>query len=250
MHRHTLSSIIIPSYNNAHTLRKHLPGLIHWMNEKALPFELIVVDDGSTDHGDTALIAEELGCIYLRNNSNRGKGAAVRKGMMHATGTSRIFTDADIPFEYETLERMIPLLENGTSPVVVGDRTLADSVYFRKISRRRKLSSVLYSSIVGRVLLGEAFDTQCGIKGFTGEAATDIYSLARINGFASDVEVVVISKTTGLSITRIPVKLRSQDGASVHVFRHAGLMILDLFRIGWNKSCGRYNKDSGSDSSG
>jgi dolichyl-phosphate beta-glucosyltransferase len=243
MQLRTLSSIIIPSYNNSATLRKHLPGLIHWMKDKAIPFELIVVDDGSEDQGDTASVAEELGCVYIRNNSNQGKGAAVRKGMLHARGSNRIFTDSDIPFEYDTLERMINILENETFPVVVGDRTHPASVYYKKISRRRRISSFLFSFLVSRLLLKESFDTQCGIKGFRAEVAEDLYSSARINGFASDVELVVMAKARGFSISRIPVILRKQEKTGMQAFRHAGFMVLDLFRIGSNRSKGLYNKE-------
>jgi dolichyl-phosphate beta-glucosyltransferase len=235
-----LVSIIIPSFNDSSSLQKQLPGLISWLEGNDWRFELIIVDDGSDDAGATAAAAKELGCIYLRNAQNSGKGATVRAGMLHAKGDFCVFTDADIPFEYDTFGSLIKMLQNGSCQMVMGDRTLPGSVYFRKITRRRKLTSLLFSFLVGKVLLQGHMDTQCGLKGFRKEAARLVFSLSRIRGFASDVEWVVIAKANGITIGHIPVRLRSQEGASVHVFRHASAMILDLIRIGWNRRAGKY----------
>jgi dolichyl-phosphate beta-glucosyltransferase len=235
-------SIILPSYKSASTLRNQVPGFISWLKEKKWDYEIIVVDDGSEDGGETEKVARELGCVFLQFEKNRGKGAAVRKGMLHAKGDFRIFTDADVPFDYEAFERFVRYLDFKEFNVVVGDRTLPGSTYFTEISMSRKWGSNIFSFIVGRLVTSGHFDTQCGMKGFRAETADDIFSVSRIDGFAVDVELLYISLKRNYDIKRLPVSLRCQEGSSVSVLRHGTGMVIDLFRIKWNHVRGRYQK--------
>lgn len=233
-------SVIIPAYNCASVLENNIPYLQNVLQEKNYEFEILVVDDGSNDKGLTRGACERLGCRYLRNESNLGKGAAVQKGMLSATGKFRIFTDADIPFEAEAFERFLYNLDQGGFDVAIGDRTLQESRYRREIPTLRKVASSLFSFFVGRFVAGGMYDTQCGMKGFRSEVAQSIFSVTRIRGFAIDVEILSIALKRNYSIKRLPVSLRSQEGTSVRILKHSITMMLDLFRVKYNHLAGRY----------
>lgn len=236
-------SLVIPSFRAAEILRSQLPKLISWLESSGITHEVIVVDDGSKDGGATEEVARILGCKYIGLTTNSGKGAAVRKGMQSAIGRFYLFTDADIPFDLEAIIRFIKYLDFKEFHIVVGDRTLADSRYRSEISRLRAFSSALFTFIVGRFVTTGLFDTQCGLKGFQAEAARDLFGVARINGFAFDVELLYIALKRNYDIKRLPVTYRGDQGpSSVRMLQHGPLMLLDLFRIKGHELLGRYNK--------
>jgi len=235
-------SIIIPAYRSSSALRNNLPYLMSFIKEKNLDAEVLIVDDGSADDGATEQVAKSNSCTYLSYPINLGKGGAVRYGMQHASGDFCIFTDVDIPFEKDAFERFLYYLDFKEFDVVIGDRTLPGSSYFAEVSGLRKFGSNIFSFIVGRFVAGGHFDTQCGMKGFRGEVARDLFSVGRIKGFAFDVELLYISLKRNYDIKRLPVVLRCQEGSTVSVVRHGLGMVMDLFRIKWNHVNGRYNK--------
>jgi dolichyl-phosphate beta-glucosyltransferase len=238
----TYLSVIIPSYKSASVLRNNLPYLLKYLDAKNKPYEVIIVDDGSNDNGETEKSANELGCQYLHNVINEGKGSAVKKGMLHAKGKYRMFTDADIPFETEAFDRFLHYLDNRQFDVVVGDRTLNGSSYFKSKSMLRNVASRWFSFIVGNFVAGNMFDTQCGIKGFRADVAKDIFGVSRINSFTFDVEILYIALKRNYDIRREPVVLRSQEGTSVNVMLHSFNMMFDLLKIKWNHVKKRYEK--------
>ena len=235
-------SIVLPSYKDAELLRSQLPAFIAWLNAKIGSYELIIVDDGSDDAGATENIAKENKVIFIRQEKNSGKGAAVRKGMLAAKGEYRIFTDADIPFEFEAIENFLHYIKEKEFDIAIGDRRLPESNYFSKIKGARKVGSNIFTFFVGRFITTGFSDTQCGIKGFKGEVADDLFSVARLNGFAFDVEILYIALKRNYDIKRLPVHFRSNhDDSSVSLMRHAPGMLMDLFRIKWNHLRGNYN---------
>jgi dolichyl-phosphate beta-glucosyltransferase len=235
-------SVIIPSYKGAETLKNNIPGLIDYFKQQNRSFEIIIVDDGSQDNGLTEKIAKELGCKFCKNEINLGKGAAVKNGMLKAQGGFRIFTDVDIPFEYEAFDRFIHYLDIKEFDVVIGDRNLPGSKYFTEISKLRKVGSNIFSFIVGRFVASGHFDTQCGMKGFSASAANDLFSVSKIKGFAFDVELLYISLKRNYDIKRLPLILRNQEGSSVSVLKHGMGMLRDLLKIKWNHVTGKYKK--------
>lgn len=235
-------SVIIPSYNSAAVLKNNLPYLINFLKEKKYDYEILVVDDGSNDNGATKQVAEELGCAYLCNDKNIGKGESVRKGMLAATGKFRIFTDADIPFNAEAIEQFLHYMDEKEFHMAIGDRTLNESSYFNSKSGLRNLASKSFSFFVGRFVAGGMFDTQCGIKGFRAEVAKDIFGVSRIKGFTFDVELLYIALKRNYDIKRLPVTLRSQEGQSVKLLLHSFTMMADLMKIKLNHLGKKYNK--------
>lgn len=235
-------SVIIGSYNSSEALEGNLNVLLNYLNSQNFPYEVIIVDDGSNDSGATKKAVEEKGCIYLKNEKNLGKGAAIRKGMLSAIGKYRIFTDADIPYDPQVIGTFLNYLDIKEFHMVVGDRTIGETDYFKKVKTMRSLASRIFAFIVGRFIAGGMFDTQCGIKGFRSEVAEDVFSVTRINGFAFDVETFYIALKRNYDIKRLPVRLRSQDGKSVNVIKNSILMLLDLPKIVFNYYNNKYQK--------
>lgn len=236
-------SVVIPSYNSASVLKNNVPYLQSYLQGRGFAYEILIVDDGSSDEGETRRVTAALGCTYVKNPVNMGKGAAVRNGMRHAKGKFRIFTDADIPFHSEAFEHFLKYLDFKEFDMVIGDRTLQQSNYFGEISKARKLGSTWFSFIVGRFVAGGMFDTQCGMKGFKGDIADDLFRVGRINGFAFDVELIYVALKRNYDIKRLPVALRSQEGSSVNMLKHSFRMVMDLFRIKFYHMRGKYEKD-------
>lgn len=236
-------SIIIPSYKGSEALNNQLPYLIDYLSKAEFDSEVVVVDDGSNDYGSTKNVVEKFGCIYIENPINMGKGAAVRNGMLHSKGDIKIFTDADIPFESASFDLILKSIQTQDFDVVIGDRTLDESVYFTEISSKRKMGSNFYTFFVGRIITTGIFDTQCGLKGFKKSVADDLFRVSKINSFAFDVELIYLALKRNYSIRKIPVKLRSQEGNSVSLLRHAPGMLLDLFKIKINHVKGLYRKN-------
>lgn len=235
-------SFIIPAYNASEALNSQLGHLMDYIKSGNIESEVIIVDDGSNDGGKTQKIAAKFGCKYLENPVNMGKGAAVRNGMLNSKGDIKIFTDADIPFESLSYDLIIKSILTQDYDVVIGDRTLDESVYFTEISSKRKMGSNFYTFLVGRIITTGIFDTQCGLKGFKKSVADDLFGVSKINSFAFDVELIYLSLKRNYSIRKIPVKLRSQEGNSVSLLRHAPGMLLDLFKIKANHVKGLYKK--------
>lgn len=224
-------SIIIPVYNNSDVLKDNLAYLYNYLAKKEFEFEILIIDDGSKDGKDVENISGEFNCRYIRNQKNSGKGNAVKQGMLTANGIYRIYTDADIPYESEDIENIIHFLNNEKFDLVIGDRTLNKSTYYKDVTFLRSFGSKIFSFIVGGVTSGEFGDTQCGLKGFTSNTAVDLFGKTHINGFAIDVELLYLASRKNYKIKKIPVKLRKQGVSTVKVIKHGFLMLIDLIKI-------------------
>ncbi|MDD5571499.1 MAG: glycosyltransferase [Bacteroidales bacterium] len=239
-------SLIIPVYNAESFILDVLISLTEWKKKNNFSVQIILVNDGSSDLTDSIVDSyiktKDSSIEMISYKLNRGKGYAVRTGMLAAKGKYRIYTDADIPFGFEVFNKMQYYLDFKEFDVVIGDRTLPGSSYITEIPQIRKAGSIIYSFIVGRFVAGGHFDTQCGIKGFRAETANDLFSVSKINGFAFDVELLYVSLKRNYDIKRLPVVLISQKGSSVKVLRHGFGMFIDLFRMKWNQLSGKYKK--------
>ena len=222
-------SLIIPSYNNADELMRELPSLLMFLLAKGHEVETIVVDDGTADVVELKRFCEMNGHTLLRHDYNKGKGAAVRTGMLNAAQPIRIFTDADIPFQYETMESMLLAFEDTSVDVVAGDRRKSD--YFRNTPAFRQLGSRVFSVAVD-VLMGKRMgDTQCGIKGFRDTSIKRVFEDSRLDGFAADIEWLHRAQKSGLNIQLVPAEFRNAGKSSVVFWKHAVLMLRDVVKI-------------------
>jgi dolichyl-phosphate beta-glucosyltransferase len=229
-------SLIIPSYKSASILEHSLPPLLTWLKEKKIAFEVIIVDDGSNDQGATEKLAQKLDLVFTANPVNKGKGAAVKRGVQAASGRFIIYTDADIPFEYQSIDDALRYLDQDGFDVVIGDRYLVDSAYFDEISLKRKISSYLFTGIVNGLIAVNFRDTQCGFKGFRSEVAKSLFSAMHINGFAFDVEMLHIAAVRKHNIKPMPISLRvNADFSTVKILPQAFTMFRDLLRIKYHQ---------------
>ena len=236
-------SLILPSYKGAEILDKSIPDVLLHLEKLEIPYELIVVDDGSDDDNQTMLVADKFGAIYIQNESNRGKGFSVKQGVFKAKGDVILFTDIDLPFGVAEISKFYNELKNSDFDVLIGDLTHPDSNYFDKIPASRKKASKLFSTFISFFILSGGYDTQCGLKGFKKKAADSIFNLLSIDRFAFDVEALVIAKKQKLTIKAVPVQfVSSQEGASAGLMKQGMKMLLDLFKIRWKAFTGCYNQ--------
>ena len=227
-------SVVIPAFREAGRIGRTLQRL----REGMAPLggaELVVVDDGSPD--GTADAARRAGAdqvIVLPEN--RGKGAAVRRGMLAAHGQARAFTDADLAYSPDQLAHLLLEVEAGWD-VVIGSRRHVDTSTLVRARRLREVSGRFFNLVTRLVLLEQYLDTQCGLKAFSAEAARMLFSRARLEGFAFDVELLHLAQRLGLSLREVPVELTSSETSTVRLLRDGPLMVRDLVRVRrWSRS--------------
>lgn len=202
--------------------------------------EIVVVDDGSPD--DTFAAARSSGADQvLRLDENQGKGAAVRRGMLAATGRTIAFTDADLAYAPALVFELIREVENGWD-VVTGSRGHVETVTLVKARRLRALGSRIINLISFAVLLGAYRDTQCGLKAFRSDAAHEIFSVAQINRFAFDIEVFHLAERLRLSLEEVPVTLANSEGSTVKVGLDSLRVLVDMVRIRRLAGKGAYDR--------
>lgn len=233
-------SIILPSYNSSEVLSQRVPVLQDYLRNLKIPHEIIIADDGSRDGGETLKVVKALGCVYVANPSNMGKGEALRVGMSKAKGRFRIYTDADVPYELDAIERFVWYLDHKEFHFVTGDRTLEGASYLEQVPLFRRAGSQLMSFFVGRFFAGGWFDTQCGIKGFRDYVAEDLFGVSRISRFAIDVELLYLALKRNYDIKRLPVNLEFQGKSSVRPLRDGLQIMVDIAQIRKNQMLGRY----------
>lgn len=241
-------SLVIPVHNGADRLPAALQAVAGWLCGQAQAAELVLVDDGSGPRTAALLrdfVAATAGTTLLVNPSNRGKGHAVARGMLAARGRFRVFTDADLAYPVEDIERILAPLEAG-SDLAIACRVLPDSRYvisptfFRYLYTRHVMSRT-FNWVVRHTLLPGLLDTQAGLKGLTAQAAEAVCSRLTIPGFGFDVELLHVARRLGLTITQTPVRFRYDSEPTTLRFVHDGAMMLgDLARIRWNSLRGRY----------
>ncbi len=223
-------SLILPAYNASKILEAELPGIIRFLQSQGIEYEIIVVDDGSKDWLKTREISVNSGCIFTRCEINSGKGAALKKGFALARGKFRLFSDCDLPFLYANLLQVFETLKTGNVDLVIGDRTHPDSKYYLEISSLRKWGSNLIAGIAGRLLQGHIRDTQCGLKGFSSRAASDIFRNTITCRFAIDFELLFLATKHNFRIERIPVALRVAYPSTLNVLKDGPFTVWEIFK--------------------
>ena len=199
--------------------------------------EIVVADDGSSD--GTAEEAAAAGARVVRLEHNRGKGAAVRAGVLAATGRTIAFTDVDLAYPPAQLRALLETVEDGWD-VAMGSRWHHDSEAIARPSLVRQVSSRMFNLLTATVLLGQYRDTQCGCKAFRSDVARMLFEHTRIDGFAFDVEVLHLVERYRLSLTEVPVQVADGGSSTVRVGSAALRMVRDLFRIRRSAGDGAY----------
>lgn len=232
-------SVVLPVYAGAALATQSCRTLIEYLDPAGLSWEILVVDDGGNDFAATPL-PDHPGVRLIRHDRNRGKGAAVRTGMLAARGRIRIHTDVDLPFDLDLISTLAAYIRRGFH-VAIGDRTLPGSSFIAARTRGRRALSGVASAFIGSLVTGGFYDTQCGLKAFRGDVAAELFRLVTIPGFAFDVEVIYLALKHRLDIKRVPVQLRRDDSSSVRILRDSLRGVTDILGIKARQLQGRYD---------
>lgn len=227
-------SLIIPAYNEERRLPRTLESVNTYLQQQSYTYEVIVVDDGSDDR--TSQIVRNFrknqprfGLIVLPRN--KGKGCAVRTGVLHSRGRFVIFTDADLSTPVEELEKLWPLLEEGYD-LVIGSRRSPDSRIIVPQGWLRRFMGGMYIVLNRWLGIKDVEDVTCGFKGFRREAAKQIFKIARLNAFSFDSEVLYLAQHKfRFRWTKVPIEWKDSSGSKVHILRETAVSFLDLIKI-------------------
>jgi len=226
-------SIIVPAYNESSRLPETLLQIRRHFDARPESYEAIVIDDGSED--GTAQYVAKLGREWrqLRLISlphRRGKGWAVRAGMLAARGELRLFTDSDLSTPLEEYQRLRERI-GGNCAVAIASRAVAGSRLEARQPIARELMGRLYNRMLQALALPGLRDTQCGFKLFTEDAAVACFRPLRTPGFGFDAEVLLRARRHGWEIAEVPVRWSHQLDSKVRPARDALLTLIDLFRL-------------------
>jgi dolichyl-phosphate beta-glucosyltransferase len=236
-------SIVVPAYNEAERLPGTLDALQRFLVTRPWRPEIIVVDDGSADR--TVAVAEGVatGAPFplrvLSLGENRGKGAAVKCGIGASRGALVGFVDADLPYAFEGFDLAMQHLAGGAD-LVIGARDLPGSSQVRGYTWGRWVPGQVYSLLVNALAVRAIPDTQCGFKWFRSRVARELFARVTLEGFAFDVELLVVAQSWGLRIERIPVRFTHSDDSRIRVARDSARMLRDLLKVNRRRARGLY----------
>src|SRR5215216_5164099 len=228
-------SVVIPCFNEEARIGNTLRVTLNYLTANAPTSELIVVNDGSRDA--TGAIAREMlaetnvTTRLLENFPNRGKGAAVRTGLLAARESIGLFSDADLSTPLEETPKLIEPIANGELDIAFGSRALDRSLIGVHQPWRREQGGRVFNLLV-RVATGLPFwDTQCGFKAFRLDVCRPVLEAARLDGFAFDVELLFLAHGAGLRIREIPVRWNHAEGSKVSFFRDSVRMLREVIAL-------------------
>ncbi len=226
----TKISVIIPAYNEASRIGETLRKIVRYLESKKFDYEIIVVDDGSSD-GTAEIVRgfKNSRLKLLENKINRGKGYAVRYGMLEAKKDWILFTDADLSAPIEELDNFIKFTSQ--YDVVIASRALKNSKILIRAPWYRELGGKLINLAVQVFVLPGIHDTQCGFKLFRREAAQKIFPKQTLNNFSFDVEVLYLVRKYGYKILELPVSWSNSPNTKVKPFRDGLRLLFDLIKI-------------------
>jgi len=233
-------SIILPAYNESGRLPAALDVIFPYMRYMHVGHEIIVVENGSTD--DTYQIAES----YQRKHptvfplrSRPGKGAAVRVGMLFASGYYRYMCDVDLSTPIDMLPRFVSLAQTG-SPVVIGSREAPGSIRYNEPGKRHTMGR-MFNRAAQSLLISGIRDSQCGFKLFRWDIAEQLFGLQTVSGFAFDVEILYLARQMGIRIAELGVPWLYNDDSRVRPVRDALRMAWDVLKIKFRALSGAYD---------
>ena len=234
-------SIIIPAYNEAGRLPASLRHINAFLSTQPFVAEILVVENGSTDGTFEIIQAmrDEIRGLKVRHEDTRGKGWAVKQGMLAACGEYRFICDADLSMPIEEITRFLPPAL-GDTPIAIASREAPGAVRYDEPPSRHLIGRV-FNWLVRVLLLHGLQDTQCGFKCFRADAAEQVFPLVTISGWTFDVEALFIARRMGYPIVEVPIPWYYDANSKVRVGRDALQMGADLLRIRWNALRGRYH---------
>lgn len=227
-------SVVIPAYNEEKRIGRTLVAIRKFLQEKHWDYELIVVDDGSSDQ-TAHIVKHAFSGVHDRhrlisNERNRGKGYSVRRGMLEANGEFILFTDADLSTPIEEVVKLLDSLLNGFD-LAIGSRALHGSQVEVHQNFIREMMGKIFNRISRWFLFKEIRDSQCGFKCFKHDPAKALFSSQKVDGFAFDAEIVYLAQKLGYKICEVPVIWRNSVASKVQILSDPLKMFSDLIRI-------------------
>lgn len=233
-------SIIIPVHNEQHRLPPALENLYTYLQQQPYSFEILVVENGSSD--DTLALAQEFArChsgVRVLHESRRGKGLAVRRGMLESQGEYRFMCDVDFSMPIDQINRFFAPLQNGAD-IAIASREAPGAVRYGE-PQYRHLVGRIFNWMIRWMVLPGLHDTQCGFKCFKARAAEDLFRAQRLSGWSFDVEVLFIARRRGYRIAEVPVPWYFNPDTKVRLFQDSLRMFVELLTIRWNAARGWY----------
>jgi dolichyl-phosphate beta-glucosyltransferase len=227
-------SIVIAAYNEEKRITSSLFRIKEYLTYNNINYEIIVVDDGSTDRTTetvTDLTPDIPHLKVIQYELNRGKGYALRKGVLASKGDFVLLSDADLSTPIEEVSKLLELLIEKKYDIAIGSRALTLSEVIKKQPWWRQTMGKSFNKIVKFILLDDFKDTQCGFKMFSGDVARSLFKDARIERFAYDVEILSIAKKRGYRIAEVPIKWINSPESKVNPIKDSIQMLFDLLRI-------------------
>ncbi|MBA3883230.1 MAG: glycosyltransferase family 2 protein [Chthoniobacterales bacterium] len=229
-------SLVIPAFNEAERIAQTLRFTIAYLQEVSPDSEIIVADDGSTDAtpdvvSDVFAGAGNVETRLLRQTPNRGKGAAVRAGLIVATRSVALFSDADLSTPIEEAPRVLQPIFGGELDIAFGSRALDRRLIGKRQAWHREQAGRVFNLAV-RVMTGLPFwDTQCGFKAFRLEPLRPLLPQARSDGFGFDVELLYLAHRANLRMREIPVRWNHHEGSKVHMVHDSLHMLQEVVAL-------------------
>lgn len=237
--------MVIPAYNEAGRIVASLQSIAQYLSAQSYTWEVVVVDDGSTDQTATlveAHIKRHSGFKLLRV-PHGGKGWAVKNGMLATRGKYRFMADADLAMPIEQLAKFLPP-RGPDCDIVIGSREGEGAVRIGEPVLRRFLGRA-YNILIRLLLVPGLRDTQCGFKCYKGQVAQEIFSLQRIPGWGFDMEVLFLARKLRRSICEVGVEWHYQSQSKVKPFRDSLKMLVEIMRVRWYSLRGVYHLAQG-----
>jgi glycosyltransferase involved in cell wall biosynthesis len=236
-------SLIVPAFNEELRLLPTLERLHAHLSARPASYEILVVDDGSTD-GTCAVVEAARATIphlvLVRQSPNRGKGAAVRRGMLAARGRVRVMCDADGSMPPEQLPRLLAPIARNAAQISIGSRYAPGAKTGVRQPLYRVLWSRLCNKVIRRWLVPRVLDTQCGFKAFTAEAAENLFGSATIDGWAFDLEILAVARRRGFAIEEVGVEWQDDGRSRVNPLVDMWKVIREALTIRCNLRRGLY----------
>jgi glycosyltransferase involved in cell wall biosynthesis len=232
-------SIVVPAYNEAGRIRDTLERLCDFKESKPYSIELVVVDDGCTDH-TVETVAKFPGVRLIRNDRNHGKGFTVRHGVLEARGELVLFTDADLSTPIEEVDKLLSALQSSGADAAVGSRALQRELIGIHQPWLREMAGRFFNLLVRAFTGLRVHDTQCGFKLFKRRSTRRAFERMRVERFGFDPELLFLIERGGGRIVEVPVRWNDNPATKVRFLRDATRMFLDLIALRWRSLMGKY----------
>ncbi len=240
----TMISIIVPAYNEENRIRATLERVALHIERSRWRAEVIVVDDGSHDATPETVLefAKSHAMVRLiQNDRNRGKGFAVKNGMLHAAGDILLFTDADLSSPIEEACQLVAEIVSGKADVAIGSRNAPTALQRRKQPLYRRFLGRSFNILLRLVLSMPYKDTQCGLKAFSRKASDSIFPNLTIEGWAFDPEVLLLARLFKLAVAEIGVAWSHDERSKIHPMRDGLSMLLEVLHMRFKFALGHYS---------